>query len=161
MAIATTNSYCDIIYASMYGDLPNFKKLYHSSNDDGTFPMTLTATYLTELTPPASNLTFEGWYLDSNFTTKIEAGITYNIIPVPGPVYSGNTYTIYGKWSSINKIIYKGETILDISAATVTPTDLDEGVIAWDANGFPIVGGRTTFQLSPDVNYSGAGFVPI
>ena len=39
-----------------------------------------------------------------------------------------------------NKVIYKGEVIMDITDSTVTPETLDEGIIAYGANGERIVG---------------------
>lgn len=40
----------------------------------------------------------------------------------------------------INKVIYYGTTLIDISDSTVTPETLLEGVIAYDAAGNRIVG---------------------
>ena len=41
---------------------------------------------------------------------------------------------------AINKIIYNGNTLLDLTADTVTPSDLADGVTAHDKSGEPIVG---------------------
>ena len=42
---------------------------------------------------------------------------------------------------AVNKVIYKGETLIDLSGDTLTSADqLAEGVIAHDKNGEPIVG---------------------
>ena len=39
-----------------------------------------------------------------------------------------------------NKIIYAGETLIDLTADTVAPETLAEGVTAHDKSGVPIVG---------------------
>ena len=41
---------------------------------------------------------------------------------------------------NVNQVIVNGETILDLSADTVTPNDLVEGVTAHDKSGAPITG---------------------
>lgn len=41
---------------------------------------------------------------------------------------------------AVNKVVYDGETLMDISDSTVTEDDLTEGVTAYAANGEKIVG---------------------
>ena len=41
---------------------------------------------------------------------------------------------------AINKVIYQGYTLLDISDSTVTPETLDKNIVAYAANGERIVG---------------------
>lgn len=41
---------------------------------------------------------------------------------------------------AINKVIYAGNVLIDISDATVTPETLAEGVVAYNAKGERIVG---------------------
>ena len=42
-----------------------------------------------------------------------------------------------------NKIIYGGEVLIDLTADTVTPADLQEGVTAHDRSGALIIGTAT------------------
>lgn len=41
---------------------------------------------------------------------------------------------------AVNKVVYDGQTIIDISGSTVTPETLGEGIIAFNAKGEKIVG---------------------
>lgn len=44
---------------------------------------------------------------------------------------------------AVNKVIYAGETLIDLTGVTVTPETLAEGATALDASGEPIVGTMT------------------
>ena len=50
-----------------------------------------------------------------------------------------------------NKVVYKGEVIMDITDSTVTPETLGEGVIAYGANGERIIG----------TSAGGSGFIDV
>jgi hypothetical protein len=57
---------------------------------------------------------------------------------------------------AVNKVIYSGKTIIDISDSTVTPNSLDEGVIAYSKSGEKIVGTRNNkFSFSTTEQWTG------
>ena len=55
---------------------------------------------------------------------------------------------------AVNKVIFGGEVLIDISDSTVTADTLAEGVVAYDAKGNRIVG---TMKPSPSVSIEDDG----
>ena len=49
----------------------------------------------------------------------------------------------------INKVIYNGQVLIDLTSATVTPETLLEGVVAFNSSGDKIVG---TYVISTYTN---------
>ena len=47
---------------------------------------------------------------------------------------------------SINKVIYDGKTLIDISDSTVTSDNLDEGLIAYSSGGRRVVGTKMNLE---------------
>lgn len=55
--------------------------------------------------------------------------------------------------SYVNKVEYAGQVIIDISDSTVKPSDLKDGVTAYDKSGAKIVGNLDTTVIV--TNFSG------
>lgn len=55
--------------------------------------------------------------------------------------------------SYVNKVEYAGQVIIDISDSTITPSDLKDGVTAYDKSGAKIVGSLDTTVIV--TNFSG------
>ena len=55
--------------------------------------------------------------------------------------------------SYVNKVEYAGQVIIDISDSTVKPSDLKDGVTAYDKSGAKIVGSLDTTVIV--TNFSG------
>ena len=53
----------------------------------------------------------------------------------------------------VNRVEYAGEVLIDISDSTVTPSDLKDGVTAYDKSGAKIVGSMDTTVVV--TNFSG------
>ena len=56
---------------------------------------------------------------------------------------------------AINKVIFGSDTLIDLTADTVTEDTLDEGVTAHNAQGEPITGTRAVMNPSDYVKKSG------
>lgn len=55
---------------------------------------------------------------------------------------------------AINKVVYGGNTLIDLTADTITPANLDSGVTAHDKSGATIVGTSTRDSDTSDANVS-------
>ena len=49
---------------------------------------------------------------------------------------------------SINKVIYNGKTLIDISDSTVTDDNIEEGLIAYSGDGKRVVGTKMNLEDS-------------
>lgn len=53
---------------------------------------------------------------------------------------------------AVNKVVYDGATLIDLTSDTVSAANLDEGVTAHDASGSELVGVRKVFDILPVAN---------
>lgn len=56
-----------------------------------------------------------------------------------------------------NKIVYNGQTLIDLTRVTVTPQVLSQGYTAIDASGAPIIGTMTGGIDGDELAYGGSG----
>lgn len=67
---------------------------------------------------------------------------------------------------AVNKVIYGGNTLVDLTGDTVTANDLAEGITATGANGDKVVGVMTKGEIATNseidnaLNLAGTGTIP-
>nr|DAY60542.1 MAG TPA: hypothetical protein [Caudoviricetes sp.] len=67
---------------------------------------------------------------------------------------------------AVNKVIYGGNTLVDLTGDTVTANDLAEGITATGANGSKVVGVMTKGEIATNseidnaLNLAGTGTIP-
>ena len=67
---------------------------------------------------------------------------------------------------AVNKVVYGGNTLVDLTGDTVTANDLAEGITATGANGDKVVGAMTKGEIATNseidnaLNLAGTGTIP-